>query len=169
MEHYEKLGKVARVSSTPGPDTVFEDTRRVVEPIARGELLELSQALLDAVDAGDFGAYTGLVHDSVTAFEPEAHGHRVVGLPFHRFFLERRASCGGGCGGDRRSVLSDPHVRLMGDTAVVSYVRLTLGGGGGVVPAEETRVWRVIDGRWRNVHFHRSRASTAAGGSGCGR
>ena len=138
----------------------------MIEPIAKRELLENNALLLDAVDGGDYATYASLVHESVTAFEPEARGHRIAGLPFHRFFLEHRAAqqCGGaraGCGGAaRRSEMSEPHVRLLGDTAIVSYVRLTQSSGG-VVAAEETRVWRVVGGRWRNVHFHRSRTGGA--------
>ena len=51
-------------------------------------------------------------------------------------------------------------MRLLGDVAVVSYVRLIqrLGPEGApvTVATAETRVWERRDGRWRHVHFHRS-------------
>jgi calcium/calmodulin-dependent protein kinase (CaM kinase) II len=52
-----------------------------------------------------------------------------------------------------------PHVRVMGDVAVVTYIRLTqrMGDGGATTAGhQETRVWQRRDGRWRHVHFHRS-------------
>ncbi len=57
--------------------------------------------------------------------------------------------------------MSSPNVRLMGDVAVVTYVRLiqSVGQSGGPTTShyEETRVWQKQQGRWRHVHFHRSR------------
>jgi calcium/calmodulin-dependent protein kinase (CaM kinase) II len=48
----------------------------------------------------------------------------------------------------------------MGDSAVVSYIRLVqrLGGDGQPATAtvEETRVWQKQSGAWKHVHFHRS-------------
>jgi calcium/calmodulin-dependent protein kinase (CaM kinase) II len=56
--------------------------------------------------------------------------------------------------------MASPKVRLMGDVAVVTYVRLvqTLGESGAPVTAhfEETRVWQMQQGKWQHVHFHRS-------------
>ena len=50
--------------------------------------------------------------------------------------------------------------RLMGDVAVVCYVRLVqrLDEAGKSITArgEETRVWRRAGDTWRHVHFHRS-------------
>ena len=52
--------------------------------------------------------------------------------------------------------------RLMGEVAVICYVRLTQrmreGGGTTTVANEETRVWQFQEGRWQHVHFHRSRS-----------
>jgi calcium/calmodulin-dependent protein kinase (CaM kinase) II len=51
-------------------------------------------------------------------------------------------------------------VRLIGDTAVICYLRLVqhLDAAGAAVTArfEETRVWQKQSGQWRHVHFHRS-------------
>jgi calcium/calmodulin-dependent protein kinase (CaM kinase) II len=119
------------------------------------ELLTLNQRLLDSIAAGDWQTYQELCDPSLTAFEPEAHGHLVEGMPFHRFYFEL-----GGTQRPHNTTMSSPHVRLMGDVAVVSYVRLNqrldAGGQPTVKAIEETRIWQRISGHWRHVHFHRS-------------
>lgn len=119
------------------------------------ELLRLNQRLLDSIAQGDWGAYEGLCDPSLTAFEPEALGHRVEGLAFHRFYFDLGSSQR-----VRRATMCDPHVRLMGDIAVVSYVRLNQRVAPDGTPvttgSEETRVWQRAEGTWRHVHFHRS-------------
>jgi len=119
------------------------------------ELIELNQRLLDVIAEGDWEGYSTLCDPSLTAFEPEARGHLVEGMEFHRFYFEL-----GGSGGPRNNTISSPHVRLMGDVAVVSYVRLVQrldeNGRPVTVCGEETRVWQRQDGAWRHVHFHRS-------------
>src|SRR5207253_8909065 len=119
------------------------------------ELLALNQRLLDGIARGDWATYQELCDPTLTAFEPEALGHLVEGLPFHQFYFRL-----GGARGEQTTTLSRPHVRLMGDVAVVSYVRLNqrVDGQGRPTTAafEETRVWQRREGRWRHVHFHRS-------------
>jgi calcium/calmodulin-dependent protein kinase (CaM kinase) II len=48
----------------------------------------------------------------------------------------------------------------MGDSAVLSYIRLTQTLDSAGAPQtgrmEETRVWQKINGEWKHVHFHRS-------------
>ncbi len=122
------------------------------------ELLELNQRLLDAISDGDWQTYSELCDPSLTCFEPEARGHLVTGLEFHEFYFE------GGPSEARRNVtMSSPQVRLMGDAAVLTYVRLVQrqapGGVAETVCCEETRVWQQVDGAWRHVHFHRSQTS----------
>jgi calcium/calmodulin-dependent protein kinase (CaM kinase) II len=118
------------------------------------DLLQLTQRLLDAITAGDWATYEELCDPTLTAFEPEAPGQLVQGLAFHRFYFDL-----GGVRGRHQTTLCSPHVRLMGDTAVVSYARLiqrTGPDGAVTVATTETRVWQRRDGRWRHVHFHRS-------------
>jgi calcium/calmodulin-dependent protein kinase (CaM kinase) II len=123
------------------------------------ELLALSQQLLDAIDAGDWSAYAALCDASLTAFEPEAAGHLVRGMTFHRFYFDPKKK---GARPGRQSTMSGPEVRLLGEAAVVTYVRLTQrlleDGGTTTIANEETRVWHWQEGRWQHVHFHRSRA-----------
>ena len=56
--------------------------------------------------------------------------------------------------------MCSPRVRLMGDVAIVSCVRLNqrIGADGAptVTAYEETRIWQRQTGQWRHVHFHRS-------------
>jgi len=119
------------------------------------ELLELSYRLLESITDGDWKTYESLCDPSLTAFEPEALGQLAEGLDFHRFYFDR-----GGIAGPYNTTICAPHVRVMGDVAVVCYVRLTqrLDEEGKPVTTrgEETRVWHRRDGRWRHVHFHRS-------------
>ena len=123
------------------------------------ELLRLSQDLLKAIDRQDWDAYAELCDPSLTCFEPEAGGHVVEGVDFHRFYFEKRSAAGGGSSA-KQSSISSPSVRVMGDAAVVAYVRLVQIYGDGryaTSAAEETRVWERKDGKWRHVHFHRSK------------
>ncbi|HEX6984495.1 MAG TPA: DUF4440 domain-containing protein [Planctomycetaceae bacterium] len=124
------------------------------------ELLRLSRRLLEAIDRQDWETYAELCDPSLTCFEPEAGGHLVSGLDFHRFYFEKRSGGGGGGAFARQSSMTSPSVRLMGDAAVVTYVRLVQVYSDGryvSTAAEETRVWERQDGTWRHVHFHRSK------------
>jgi calcium/calmodulin-dependent protein kinase (CaM kinase) II len=122
---------------------------------ATTELLELTQRLLDAITTGDWATYTELCDPTLTAFEPEAPGQLVQGLGFHRFYFDL-----GGIHGRHQTTICSPHVRVMGDVAVVCYARLIQrtgpDGGAVTVATTETRVWQRRDGRWRHVHFHRT-------------
>ncbi len=119
------------------------------------ELLALNRRLLESIVAGDWATYEELCDPSITCFEPEARGQWVEGMDFHHFYFKL-----GGAGGPVNITVSTPHVRLMGDVAVISFIRLVqkLDGTGSPVTArsEETRVWQRQSGRWRHVHFHRT-------------
>jgi hypothetical protein len=121
------------------------------------DLLELNQRLLDSIASADWETYASLCHPSLSAFEPESSGHLVEGLDFHRFYFGL-----GAAQGPVNTTMTSPHVRVMGEAAVVSCVRLTqrcdADGKPVVSRCEETRVWQRIQGQWRHVHFHRSMA-----------
>src|SRR5258708_5654170 len=88
------------------------------EPLA-SELLDLNQRLLDCIAKGDWATYQELCDPSLTAFEPEAMGQLVEGLEFHQFYFSL-----GGFSASTNTTMCSPHVRVIGDVAVVSYVRL---------------------------------------------
>jgi calcium/calmodulin-dependent protein kinase (CaM kinase) II len=120
------------------------------------ELVELTKQLLASIAARDWKLYAELCDERMTCFEPEARGHLVEGLAFHKYYFDLPAT-----GGTRNTTLVAPHVRMLGsDAAVVSYVRLiqvtSASGQSETVAFEETRVWQRINGRWKHVHFHRS-------------
>ncbi|HEX3658323.1 MAG TPA: DUF4440 domain-containing protein [Pirellulales bacterium] len=122
------------------------------------ELLELNAKLLESIAAGDWATYRELCDDSLTAFEPEAHGQLIAGLCFHKFYFDLGAS-----GLPHHTTMASPHVRMLGpDAAVVSYTRLVQRADAAKTPslsaANETRIWQRLQGRWRHVHFHRSPA-----------
>jgi calcium/calmodulin-dependent protein kinase (CaM kinase) II len=114
----------------------------------------LNRQLLDAIDNGDLETYCELCDPSLTAFEPEAVGNLVEGLDFHETYFSSPTS------GKRKSSVRAPHIRLLGDTAVVAYVRLvqntTSDGQHSTTVFEETRIWHKTGDSWKNVHFHRS-------------
>jgi ketosteroid isomerase-like protein len=119
------------------------------------ELLRLNQRLLDAIALADWAVYQELCDPSLTAFEPEGKGQLVEGLDFHHFYFRL-----GGRRGEHQTTMSSPKVRIMGDVAVLAYVRLNqrvdVDGSPVTSAVEETRVWERQDGKWKHVHFHRS-------------
>ncbi len=125
------------------------------------ELLQLNQRLLESIAEGDWATYADLCDPSLTAFEPEARGQLVEGLEFHQFYFKL-----GGFRGEHQTMMCAPRVRVMGDVAVVAYVRLNQRIGPDGAPAttavEETRIWQRQNGRWKHVHFHRSQPPSPA-------
>ena len=114
----------------------------------------LNKQLLDAIDDGDLKTYREYCDHSLTAFEPEALGNLVEGLDFHETYFGNPVS------GKRKSSVRAPHIRVLGDTAVIAYVRLvqstTSDGQHSTTAFEETRIWHKTGDSWKNVHFHRS-------------
>jgi ketosteroid isomerase-like protein len=119
------------------------------------ELIKLNQQLLDAIVRADWAAYQELCDPSLTCFEPEALGQLVEGLDFHQFYFKLGAVQGHHC-----TTMASPHVRVLGDVAVISYIRLNQRVAADGAPTtravEETRIWQRQNGRWKHVHFHRS-------------
>jgi calcium/calmodulin-dependent protein kinase (CaM kinase) II len=124
----------------------------------QSEILHMTQRLLHAIATQDWATYEQLCDPTLTCFEPEARGHLVEGLEFHRFYFERK-----GEGKAARTTISSPHVRVAGDMAIVSYNRLTQSEDAAGQPVtsatQETRVWQRYGVAWRLVHFHRSGVS----------
>ena len=119
------------------------------------ELLRLNQQLLDSIAHMDWKQYQELCDPTLSAFEPEAMGQLVHGLEFHHFYFQLRSTPA-----PHHTTMASPHVRIMGDVAIISYVRLNqrvLPDGSPVTRSfEETRIWQKQNGVWKHVHFHRS-------------
>ncbi len=119
------------------------------------ELLHLNARLLESIARADWLAYEALCDATLTAFEPEALGQLVEGMAFHKFYFDL-----GGAMGRHETTMASPHVRVMGDVAIVAYVRLNqrvdTSGTPHTTGVEETRVWHKQGNQWRHVHFHRS-------------
>ena len=119
-------------------------------------LRDLSEQLLAAIDRSDWDTYQLLCDPSLSAFEPEALGNLVEGMEFHRTYFAHPSNSI-----SRKSIIRSPHLRLLGDTAVISYIRVVQSvssdGQHSTSSFEETRVWQQIEGSWKHVHFHRSK------------
>jgi calcium/calmodulin-dependent protein kinase (CaM kinase) II len=124
----------------------------------RDTILELTQKLLVCIIDGDWDTYTELCCPTLTCFEPEALGNLVDGLEFHQYYFNLPSSNSNSAPLPVQAKIVAPHVRVMGDTAVIAYVRLTQKMADGkpiTVAMEETRVWHRQQGKWKHVHFHR--------------
>ncbi|XP_039990388.1 calcium/calmodulin-dependent protein kinase type II subunit gamma-like isoform X13 [Xiphias gladius] len=127
------------------------------------EIIKITEQLIEAINNGDFDAYTRICDPGLTSFEPEALGNLVEGMDFHKFYFENLLSKNSK---PVHTTLLNPHVHLIGeDAACIAYIRLTQfvdsTGHPRSSQSEETRVWHRRDGKWLNVHFHCSGAPAA--------
>ncbi|XP_069374680.1 calcium/calmodulin-dependent protein kinase type II delta 1 chain isoform X9 [Paralichthys olivaceus] len=125
------------------------------------EIIKVTEQLIEAINNGDFEAYTKICDPGLTSFEPEAMGNLVEGTDFHRFYFENALSKGKPI----HTILLNPHVHLIGDEAAcIAYIRLTQyidrNGMPRTMQSEETRIWHRRDSKWQNIHFHRSGSPT---------
>ncbi|KAM9810075.1 calcium/calmodulin-dependent protein kinase type II subunit gamma isoform X5 [Syngnathus typhle] len=127
------------------------------------EIIKMTEQLIEAINNGDFEAYTRICDPGLTSFEPEALGNLVEGMDFHKFYFDNLLSKNSK---PVHTTILNPHVHLMGeDAACIAYIRLTQFMDGQGHPrscqSEETRVWQRRDAKWLNVHFHCSGAPAA--------
>ncbi|XP_061821639.1 calcium/calmodulin-dependent protein kinase type II subunit gamma isoform X8 [Nerophis lumbriciformis] len=127
------------------------------------EIIKMTEQLIEAINNGDFEAYTRICDPGLTSFEPEALGNLVEGMDFHKFYFDNLLSKNSK---PVHTTILNPHVHLIGeDAACIAYIRLTqyLDGQGRPrsCQSEETRVWHRRDAKWLNVHFHCSGAPAA--------
>uniref|UniRef100_A0A061RBF3 Calcium/calmodulin-dependent protein kinase (CaM kinase) II n=1 Tax=Tetraselmis sp. GSL018 TaxID=582737 RepID=A0A061RBF3_9CHLO len=156
--------------NTPPPDpskgrSSYNDpkialTAKRTERSTEADIVEITQRLLNCIALGDFATYKELCDPSLSCFEPEACGSLVQGLDFHKHYFDiPRTSI------PANQTISSPHVKLLGnEAAVIGYTRLQQKYNpedktSETVASEETRVWQVKNGKWVNVHFHRSNPS----------
>uniref|UniRef100_A0A8C5X5X6 calcium/calmodulin-dependent protein kinase n=1 Tax=Malurus cyaneus samueli TaxID=2593467 RepID=A0A8C5X5X6_9PASS len=133
-----------------------------LSPARKQEIIKVTEQLIEAINNGDFEAYTKICDPGLTSFEPEALGNLVEGMDFHRFYFENALSKSNK---PIHTIILNPHVHLVGeDAACIAYIRLTQymdsSGMPKTMQSEETRVWHRRDGKWQNVHFHRSGSPT---------
>ncbi|KAM4716165.1 calcium/calmodulin-dependent protein kinase (CaM kinase) II gamma 1 isoform 4-T4 [Anableps anableps] len=133
------------------------------KPTRKQEIIKITEQLIEAINNGDFEAYTRICDPGLTSFEPEALGNLVEGMDFHKFYFENLLSKNNK---PVHTTLLNPHVHLIGeDAACIAYIRLTQfvdsTGRPRSSQSEETRVWHRRDGKWLNVHFHCSGAPAA--------
>ncbi|XP_041691969.1 calcium/calmodulin-dependent protein kinase type II subunit beta isoform X1 [Coregonus clupeaformis] len=127
------------------------------------EIIKITEQLIEAVNNGDFEAYSKICDPGLTSFEPEALGNLVEGMDFHRFYFDNLLSKNSK---PIHTTILNPHVHLIGeDAACIAYIRLTqfvdVQGHPRSSQSEETRVWHRRDSKWQNVHFHCSGAPAA--------
>src|SRR6516165_3792123 len=119
------------------------------------ELLRITSRLLESIDQADWATYQDLGDPSLSAFEPEALGQLVEVLEFHRFYFNL-----GSVTRSHYTTMCSPKVRVLGEVAVIAYVRLNQRAGADGLPVstgfEETRIWHRQGSHWKHVHFHRS-------------
>ncbi|XP_022253438.1 calcium/calmodulin-dependent protein kinase type II alpha chain-like [Limulus polyphemus] len=153
---------IAKPESEPGQLSSFIRAIRInkvgsIDP-HKSEIIKITELLIEAINNGDFESYTKYCDPQITAFEPEALGNLVEGVDFHKFYFN---SVSGKNNKHINTTVLNPTVHLLGeDSACIAYVLLTqCVNKSGIVYTEqtkETRVWRKMDGKWQNVHFHRS-------------
>uniref|UniRef100_A0A673LJ50 calcium/calmodulin-dependent protein kinase n=1 Tax=Sinocyclocheilus rhinocerous TaxID=307959 RepID=A0A673LJ50_9TELE len=145
-------------------NSVVSAVVNAMKEIARKqEIIKITEQLIEAVNNGDFEAYTRICDPGLTSFEPEALGNLVEGMDFHKFYFEHLLSKNNK---PVHTTILNPHVHLIGeDAACIAYIRLTQyidsQGRPRSCQSEETRVWHRRDAKWLNVHFHCSGAPAA--------
>ncbi|XP_005930667.1 calcium/calmodulin-dependent protein kinase type II subunit gamma isoform X25 [Haplochromis burtoni] len=150
---------VCLMGSTESCNNIEEEEMKA----RKQEIIKMTEQLIEAINNGDFEAYTRICDPGLTSFEPEALGNLVEGMDFHKFYFENLLSKNSK---PVHTTILNPHVHLIGeDAACIAYIRLTQYMDGQGRPrscqSEETRVWHRRDAKWLNVHFHCSGAPAA--------
>ncbi|XP_059373663.1 calcium/calmodulin-dependent protein kinase type II subunit gamma isoform X45 [Carassius carassius] len=147
------------MGSTESCNTTEEEDMKA----RKQEIIKITEQLIEAINNGDFEAYTRICDPGMTSFEPEALGNLVEGMDFHKFYFENLLSKNSK---PVHTTILNPHVHLIGeDAACIAYIRLTQymdsQGRPRSSQSEETRVWHRRDAKWLNIHFHCSGAPAA--------
>ncbi|XP_005474437.1 calcium/calmodulin-dependent protein kinase type II subunit gamma isoform X37 [Oreochromis niloticus] len=150
---------VCLMGSTESCNNIEEEEMKA----RKQEIIKMTEQLIEAINNGDFEAYTRICDPGLTSFEPEALGNLVEGMDFHKFYFENLLSKNSK---PVHTTILNPHVHLIGeDAACIAYIRLTQyidsQGRPRSCQSEETRVWHRRDAKWLNVHFHCSGAPAA--------
>jgi len=164
--------------STDSNNATIEDEENKFDRISKEqEIIKVTEQLLSALTSGDFDTFSRLCDPKITCFEPESLGNLVEGMDFHKFYFDNwklsrsdtvvtKVNAPVARSHINTTVLH-PTVHLMSDDAAcIAYIRLTQfmdrDAAAKTVQHEESRVWHRKNGRWVNVHCHRSINSNKA-------
>jgi len=164
--------------STDSNNATIEDEEVKFDRISKEqEIIKVTEQLLSALTSGDFETFSRLCDPKITCFEPESLGNLVEGMDFHKFYFDNwklsrsdtvvtKVNAPVARSHINTTVLH-PTVHLMSDDAAcIAYIRLTQfmdrDAAAKTVQHEESRVWHRKNGRWVNVHCHRSINSNKA-------
>ena len=126
----------------------------------QNEIIELTEKLLNYIDNQNWDGYLDLTDETLSCIEPETSNKIVLGLDFHKFYfnkenLPKNLTF--------KSSVSEPYVRLLGETAMICYIRKLDIYDTNIEKHEhkaigETRIWNKsnINNKWKMVHFHKS-------------
>eukprot|EP00850_Spirogloea_muscicola_P007360 SM000037S13495 [mRNA] locus=s37:235145:238385:+ [translate_table: standard] len=172
IQYYDTRSRVRKIDATRTVDEVYKSIVPLFKPFLQEDLLLATRELLTSIDTGDYATYCRFCDPGLTAFEPEAQGHLVEGLPFHQFYFDCTAVDKVVAGDAERappplSTMAGVKTVLIGDIGLIMYTRLHQKKGralqGYVSASSETRVWerRQNEGgewEWKHIHIHRSPA-----------
>jgi len=164
--------------STDSNNVTIEDEEIKFDRISKEqEIIKVTEQLLSALTSGDFDTFSRLCDPKITCFEPESLGNLVEGMDFHKFYFDNwklsrsdtvvtKVNAPVARSHINTTVLH-PTVHLMSDDAAcIAYIRLTQfmdrDAAAKTVQHEESRVWHRKNGKWVNVHCHRSINSNKA-------
>mmetsp|Transcript_62679 Transcript_62679/g.130044 ORF Transcript_62679/g.130044 Transcript_62679/m.130044 type:complete len:144 (+) Transcript_62679:65-496(+) len=126
------------------------------------EMLSLNALLMQAVGEGNYGFYELACDKKLSCFEPEAKGHLVTGLNFHKYYFDLKEQMTKEETASKlttQSTMSSPSITWLcqRQAAIVCFKRLVQSGTN-TVATEETRVWEFSSDlkQWKMMHFHRS-------------
>ncbi|XP_060576353.1 calcium/calmodulin-dependent protein kinase type II subunit delta-like isoform X2 [Ruditapes philippinarum] len=158
QQQQQQAGRSLMVKKNDGIKESTDSSNTIEDDGRKQEVIKLTEQLIAAITSGDYDAYSKFVDPTITCFEPEAMGNLIVGMDFHKFYFDHVLSKNNK---PVNTSILNPTVHVLGDDAAcIAYVRLTQFIDKDGLPAtkqsEETRVWQRKDGKWQNVHFHRS-------------
>ena len=128
--------KVYKIDGDRHEDDVYRNVKNSYQEMIQSEILELSQELLDSIDNNNEEIYNKLVESRQECDNLNSNGIRKL------------------------STITNAIVRVMGKSAIVSYIRLlqedsrSIGGSIVTKSYEESRVWELCQKTWKNVNTH---------------
>nr|QYL01390.1 CamkII [Dugesia japonica] len=123
------------------------------------EILKLTENLLSSIANGNYSSFIKLVDPQITVFEPDTCGNLIEGIDYYKFLFNNVYSKR-----DAKSVnmsILNPTIHILGDDcASIAFVKVVQivdkNGSVTVGRGEETRIWQRKDGKWQNIHVHKS-------------